>query len=313
MTRTTTPRSAGPATLAALLLVLTGCSTSPGADPAAPPAASTAFPTPAASPPAVRADPVPPPVAADPSWEHVHNLTLRGGELLIGTHEGLWSQLPGKPATPLGDDPFDVMGLALATDGTLYASGHPGPGQDAPADLGLLASSDQGRTWQSVSLAGQVDFHRLRATDQTVQGLSAHDGQLLRSPDSGTTWTSLGTPPLYDFALNPTDPEHLVGTTQDGPVRSSDGGRTLTPIPAAPLLALLAWTGDTLYALDTDSSIHTSTDSGATWNQLGQLQGTPTALAADGQTVVALAGDTIWHSTDAGRTFHPRITGLPDH
>jgi photosystem II stability/assembly factor-like uncharacterized protein len=253
-------------------------------------------------------------VAADPSWEHVHNLTLRGDELLIGTHEGLWSQLPGTPATLLSDDPFDVMGLALATDGTLYASGHPGPGQDDPADLGLLASTDQGRTWQSVSLAGQVDFHRLRVTDQTVQGLSAHDGQLLRSPDSGATWTSLGAPPLFDFALDPTDAERLVGTTQDGPVHSSDGGRTLTPIAGAPLLALLAWTGDTLYGIAADATVHTATDSGTTWSPTGgQLQGTPTALAADGQTVVALAGDTIWHSTDGGRTFQPRLTGLPDH
>lgn len=309
----TTRRWRGTAAAAAAVLALAGCSTSSGADPAAPPAASTGAPNPAASAPAVRADPVPVPVVADPSWEHVHNLTLRGDALLIGTHEGLWSQLPGKPATPLSDDPFDVMGLALATDGTLYASGHPGPGQDAPADLGLLASSDQGRTWQSVSLAGQVDFHRLRATDQTVQGLSAHDGQLLRSPDSGATWTSLGTPPLFDFAVDPTNPEHLIGTTQDGPVRSTDGGRTLTPIPAAPLLALLAWTGDTLYAIDTNSSVHTSTDAGTTWTHVGQLQGTPTALAADRQTVVALAGDTIWHSTDAGNTFQPRVTGLPEH
>lgn len=252
-------------------------------------------------------------MVADPSWEHVHNLTLRGDELLVGTHEGLWSQQPGKPATRLSAEPFDVMGLALAADGTLYASGHPGPGQDAPADLGLQASTDRGRTWQPVSLAGEVDFHRLRVIDRTVQGISAHDGRLLRSTDAGSTWTSVGAPPLFDFALDPTDPDHLIGSTRDGPMRSTDAGRTLTPITDAPLLALLAWSGDTLHGIATDGSVQTSSDSGATWTSVGQLAGTPTALAADGRTVVALAGGTIWQSTDGGATFTPRITDLPQH
>lgn len=253
------------------------------------------------------------PVAADPSWEHVHSLTLRGDELLIGTHEGLWSQQPGKPPTRLSAEEFDVMGLALAADGTLYASGHPGPGQDAPADLGLQTSTDRGRTWQPVSLAGEVDFHRLRVIDQTVQGESAHDGRLLRSTDAGATWSDLGTPPLFDIALDPADSDHLIGTTQDGPVRSTDGGRTLTPIAGAPMLAFLAWTADALYAVAPDGSVQTSTDSGATWNKVAQLQGIPAALAADGHNVVALAGSTIWQSTDGGRTFHPRIAGLTSH
>lgn len=250
------------------------------------------------------------PVTADAAWAHVHNLTLDGQQLLIGTHEGLWGQLPGQPATQVSDQPFDVMGFARAGTSTMLASGHPGEGQDAPADLGLQASTDGGKTWNPVSLAGQVDFHRLRAAGTVVQGLSAHDGKFLRSTDAGKTWTDLGTPPLYDFDLDPTNPDHLIGTTQSGPVNSTDGGTTLKPIKDAPLLALLAWTGKKIYAIAADGTLQKSTDGGKTWKQITQLEGIPQALAADGDHVVALTGSTIWDSTDGGKTFTQRITGI---
>lgn len=298
-----------PTPLASLVLaaglVLTGCSTS--TDPGARPASTIPATPPAASSSASTSGPV----AADPAWAHVHNLTLDGDRLLIGTHEGLWAQLPGQPAEQVSDQAFDVMGFAQAGD-TMYASGHPGDGQDAPPDLGLRSSTDAGKTWSTVSLDGQVDFHRIRADETVIQGLSAHDGKLLRSTDTGKTWTDLGTPALFDFALDPKDPAHLIGTTQTGPMRSTDGGATFQPIPEAPLLAFLAWSGTTLHAIGADGTVQASTDSGDTWTQLAQLQGQPQALAADGALVVALAGTTIWESTDGGKTFTPRVTGLAD-
>ena len=298
-----------PTPLASLVLaaglVLTGCSTS--TDPGARPASTIPATPPAASSSASTSGPV----AADPAWAHVHNLTLDGDRLLIGTHEGLWAQLPGQPAEQVSEEPFDVMGFAQAGD-TMYASGHPGDGQDAPPDLGLRSSTDAGKTWSTVSLEGQVDFHRIRADETVVQGLSAHDGKLLRSTDTGKTWTDLGTPAVFDFALDPKDPAHLIGTTQTGPMRSTDGGATFQPIPEAPLLAFLAWSGTTLHAIGADGTVQASTDSGDTWTQLAQLQGQPQALAADGALVVALAGTTIWESTDGGKTFTPRVTGLAD-
>jgi hypothetical protein len=305
------PSWACAAPVAAALLVLSGCAGTQPAQTASPQADP---PSTASSPPATQpATQTLAAVVADASWEHVHNLALRGDELLVGTHEGLWTQLPGQSATRISDDPFDVMGLAVTSDGTLYASGHPQPGQDGPADLGLERSANGGRSWQPVSLVGEVDFHRVRTSEETVLGISAHDGRLLRSADAGESWADLGTPPLFDLAVDPTNADLIVATTPDGPVRSSDAGRTFDPIPGAPLLALLAWDGDTLYAIGADSSVQTSTDGGTTWTQIGQLQGNPKALAAQDQTLVALAGDTVWHSADGGRTFLPRITGLPDH
>lgn len=287
-------------------LVLTGCSTTTDPE-AAQSSTNPAAPVTGVGPAASGG-----PVVADAAWAHVHNLTLDGDRLLIGTHEGLWAQRPSQPAEQVSEQAFDVMGFAHV-GGTMYSSGHPGEGQDAPADLGLQTATDAGRTWSTISLEGQVDFHRLRADTTVIQGLSAQDGKFLRSTDAGKTWTDLGTPPLFDFALDPDDPEHLIGTQETGPVRSTDGGATFQPIPDAPLLAFLAWSGKTVYAIAADGTVQSSADSGATWIELAQLQGQPQALAADGNHVVALAGTTIWESTDGGKTFSPRITGIAGH
>ena len=252
------------------------------------------------------------PVAAGSQWGHVHNLTLAGDRLLLGTHEGLWEQAPGQPGQLLSDPPFDVMGFALSGQ-QMLTSGHPGQGQDLPADLGLRQSTDGGTTWTGVSLEGQVDFHRLRAAGVVVLGLSAHDGRLLRSTDRGRTWADLGTPPLFDLALDPADTDHVVGTTEQGPVISTDGGVTFAPITGAPLLALLAWAPKALYGVAPDGVLHTSIDGGSTWQVTGSVPGQPAALTADAGRVVVLAGDTIVESTDGGVSFTPRITEIAGH
>ena len=48
---------------------------------------------------------------------------------------------------------IDLMGFAVAPDGTYYASGHPGAGVDLPQPVGLITSTDAGRTWRVASAA----------------------------------------------------------------------------------------------------------------------------------------------------------------
>lgn len=252
------------------------------------------------------------PADTAPGWGHIHNLALDGDTLFLGTHEGLWQQDPQQEPVLLSQPPFDVMGLTRTGDRWL-ASGHPGPGMDGPGNLGLVASDDGGVTWQPVSLSGEVDFHRLTAAGDVVIGLPAHDGRLLRSEDGGQTWDDLGTAALYDLAVDPTAPEIVVATTAEGPVRSTDGGRTFTPITSPALLAFLAWTDSGLYAASVDGQILLSIDSGATWDVRGTLGGQPEALAADGSRVVAVVADAVVESTDAGFKFSPRLTGVGQH
>jgi hypothetical protein len=235
-----------------------------------------------------------------------------GERILLGTHEGLWAQEPGQEPQQVSQDAFDVMGLALGAD-RWYASGHPGEGMAAPGDLGLLASDDGGRTWSEVSLGGEVDFHRLVTSGDVVLGINSHDGRLLRSEDDGLTWTDLGASPLFDIAVDPGDPAVVVATTEDGLVRSVDGGRTFAPVATPSLLALLAWTQEALLAADTEGQVHASADAGVTWTTLGTVAGQPAAIAAEGETVAVQVGDDVLASDDGGRTFEPRITDLAGH
>jgi photosystem II stability/assembly factor-like uncharacterized protein len=201
--------------------------------------------------------------------------------------------------------------MGLAESGTrLLASGHPPEGSSEPGDLGLITSTDGGQSWSEVSLGGKVDFHRLVASADVVTGISAGDDTLIRSSDGGKTWADLGKTTLFDVAIDPKNPMQLLGTSNGGPMLSTNGGTTFTSLMSAPLLALLAWNHDRLYGAGVDGRIYSSTDSGQTWTPAGTFGAQPEALAAEGSTVVAVVGSTVVESTDAGATFTERITGI---
>jgi photosystem II stability/assembly factor-like uncharacterized protein len=241
----------------------------------------------------------------------VHNLAYDGPSLVLGTHGGLFRQAPGQPAEQLSATRFDVMGLAH--DGTRWlASGHPGADENLPADLGLRASAD-GRTWTTVSLLGEVDFHRLTAAGPTILGVSAHDRALLRSTEGGTTFTRIDNPGVFDVALDPGDPTRALATTQTGLMATNDRGDTWQPVSGAPLLAFVAWTTDRVYGITPDGTVHVSTDGGARWTPRGTVGGQPGAAAAEGDRVAVLVGGSVLESTDGGATFAPRLTGIGGH
>lgn len=241
--------------------------------------------------------------------DHIHNLALVDGELWMGTHNGMWKQTPGGDVSRVSQDAWDVMGLTKTPEGWL-AGGHPGPDQSGPASLGLQKSGDGGQSWQPVSLVGAVDFHRLAVSGQVVVGLSSSDGALMISSDRGRSWKSTSDVPLFDIAIDPQDPTVLIGTTQDGPVRSIDGGDNFMLMKAAPFLALVSWTGSSLYGLAPDGVVYTTVDKGVTWEERGRVEGAPIAVAADGEAVAVLVDHTVVDSADGGRTFAPRLTGL---
>ncbi len=243
---------------------------------------------------------------------HVHNLAFDGTRLLLGTHEGLWVQTGSSAPTRLSTDHFDVMGLTR--QGSVWlASGHPAMGMQAPGDLGLLVSKDNGNHWTAAALSGQVDFHRLVASGHVIMGINSGDGHLLRSPDSGKTWSDLGPTALYDLAIAPNSSDRVIGTMQKGPQLSVDGGKTFSTIKGAPLLALLAVNGNTLLGFDVYGKEFTSGDNGDSWTQIGSLVGQPSAVAASGVHVAALVGGTVYLSTDGGKHFFKHLSGIEGH
>lgn len=241
-----------------------------------------------------------PPVAIT----HIHAVARdpKTGDLLLATHEGLFRHANGEL---LENGPvIDLMGFTVAPDGTYYASGHPGAGVDLPQPVGLITSTDSGRTWRVSSRGGESDFHALTSSPTSVVGF---DGTL-RSTTDGETWSTRTIPAAPRTLAASPQTGALLATTETGLLHSTDDGRSwkgLTP-PATALLA--AWADEqTIVIATANGQIATSNDTGATWTLQPKRIGAPQALFAqrgtDGQIeTIVVADGAVLRTVDGGAT-----------
>ncbi|QHK20225.1 exo-alpha-sialidase [Pseudarthrobacter psychrotolerans] len=281
-------RSASAAAAAtALLLTIAACT------PAASPAASTAAPTNSAT--------------GLPS-SHIHGLTVNRetDQVLLATHDGLYD-VTAHPATKIGGT-NDLMGFTAGADqGVFYASGHPGPGSDLPNPMGLIKSTDGGKSWEQLSRQGESDFHALTSAKS---GIVAFDGTLRTSPD-GKTWSAVAA--RFIPAALAADPfsDTVLATTRDGVQRSTDGGKTWVLAPATPVIQFVTFASPAeAIGVEPDGSVHYSADGGATWSRTGRIEGQVHAIAAvegsgPNPWVWAATSAGLVVSTDGGATFRP--------
>lgn len=236
--------------------------------------------------------------------EHVHGLGIDQADdaLYAGTHHGLVRISPDGQLTRIADRVQDFMGFTVVGPEHYLASGHPGAGQDGPANLGLIESTDGGETWETLSLAGEADFHALDAADGVIYGYSG--GRLLVS-DDGQDWTDRGEMRIADLAADPADPQRVLATTERGLVASEDAGETFTAVPDAPLLVLvdIAADGGLTAGVAPDGTVFTSADGGRTWTEQGSVGGAPAALTVDGEDVYVAVTGAVLASTDGGAAF----------
>lgn len=222
--------------------------------------------------------------------------------LYVATHEGLYVYHDELESLDLvAGRVQDFMGFTVVGPEEFLASGHPAPGSDAPAALGLIRSEDAGQTWSTMSLSGQADFHSIVSESGWTFGLES--GSVLRSQDEVSWEQAAQTPPLADLALDPRA-ARLVGTSESGLVLSSDHGDTFRSVPDAPLLATVDFAPDgTLFGFDLEGRLFSSSDL-ASWQELDDLGNVPGAMAAesDGR-VFAEVDDKILESTDSGQSF----------
>ncbi|MGH3715826.1 MAG: F510_1955 family glycosylhydrolase [Micromonosporaceae bacterium] len=239
---------------------------------------------------------------------HIHGLGINPADraLYVAAHNGVFRLDARGKAQRVGDGKQDTMGFTIVGADHFLASGHSAPDSGGPAHLGLIESTDGGKTWSSLSMQDQADFHALRYRHDTVYGYNSLSGQLLASEDR-TTWQTRSEVQLRDFAVSPTDPNTLVATGAGGPMRSTDGGRNWTGAGGDPI-AVLDWeTDERLWGVTADGRVMRSTDGGVTWSGLGEIGGQPAAFAAGpGKLYVATPEGRIAESSDDGRTWATR-------
>jgi len=249
---------------------------------------------------------------------HVHGLGIDPGDGLVyvATHRGL-IRLEPDGAESVGESRHDLMGFVVTGPAQYLASGHPGELHEGPAgsasSLGLIRSTDGGRSWTEVSLGGAADLHAITVAGSVVYGWDSLTATVQASHDGGRTWVPRSRGGVTDLAVDPADPQHLWATTPEGPAESRDGGRTftlMTPVPA--MSAPLAFVetvpdlhGDRepdLVGVDTGGRVWGRYGDG--WRVSGELGAAPTALAAVGpDRYLAATTEAVVSSEDAGRTW----------
>ncbi|MFE3022365.1 F510_1955 family glycosylhydrolase [Streptomyces sp. NPDC059256] len=241
---------------------------------------------------------------------HIHGVEVgpSDNKLYVATHEGIYTpDQKGRPEL-VGDRKDDFMGFTVTADGSFLASGHPAPGRDAPNNLGLIESTDGGKTWKDRSLVGEVDFHSLDHAHGTIYGYDSTNG-LLRVSANGSTWGKRSKLTALDIAVSPQDAQTILATTESGIIRSTDGGKSFGTA-GEPVMAFLSWvTPDALYGIDPAGALNRSADAGKTWAKVGTVPGGgPQALTAVSAThLVAASQDGVYESKDGGKTFTKRL------
>ncbi|HXG03849.1 MAG TPA: YCF48-related protein [Candidatus Binatia bacterium] len=272
------------------------------------------------------------PPAGEPGVHHVHGLAFdrrNPDALLVATHTGLVSLVPGAAPEWIGEHRPDLMGFTPHPErpAVFFASGHPDVRmyrRDPVGNLGLLLSEDGGRTWRSLALRGQADFHALAYSPR-------NGGEIYG-------WNVAGQPGLYRVALktnavarlpaagladvlalsaSPDGARLLAGTTS-GLMTSEDGGRSWRPArglpPGIPVTTVAHHpaAGRTVYAYlhGPGAGLVRSRDGGTTWERLRLVAGLRTPVVAlavgpgDRLAVATAAGD-VHRSSDGGRTWRP--------
>lgn len=235
---------------------------------------------------------------------HVHGVARDAttGQVVIATHEGAFLRDSGEWVArgPV----VDLMGFTIAADGTWLASGHPGINVDLPQPVGLISSTDQGRTWTVESRGGQSDFHALA----TGRGLVVGFDGALRTTSDRRTWADRAIPaPAHSLGVSPKSGT-VLATTEKGLLRSTDGGQNWTTLAPPGLVALVAWADDqTIVGATVEGVIVTSVDGGKSWKAGTTAVPEVSALSASrlpsGQIeILIVSGTSVLVSTDGGST-----------
>ncbi len=252
-------------------------------------------------------------VEQGPALEHIHGLGVNpaDGRLFIATHHGLFAAARDQTRPEqIGDTEQDIMGFSIVGADRFIGSGHPGPDQDLPGNLGLIESRDAGKTWKNISLLGDADFHVLQHSANKIYGFDGTQSRLMVSGDGGRSWQQR-TPPadVFGLAIDPTNAARVVASTEKGIFSSTDEGGAWRAV-RNDIGGLLAWPArNRLYLVDGQGQVLRSADAGARWQTQGSIGGQPAAfIAHKADLYAALADGTVKRSTDGGASWTVRTT-----
>lgn len=241
---------------------------------------------------------------------HVHGVGVNPAEgaVMLASHAGMFRVDADGDVLRVADDYRDVMAFTVVGADHFLGSGHPdvaGLRSGEPGHVGLIESTDGGRSWHHRSLGGEADLHALVAAHDQVFGWDSITGTFMVSDDL-QRWERRSRLELTSFGVDPIDPQRILAATPSGVVRSSDGGRSWAP-EAEIALAAMSWTPDSgAWGVDADGRVWSREPSG--WATTGRLPGPAQAVGAHETTLFAVVetangGTRVLRSVDAGRSW----------
>ncbi|MDQ8734860.1 F510_1955 family glycosylhydrolase [Paenibacillus sp. LHD-38] len=259
----------------------------------------------------------------DMTFMHIHGLgySTDGKQLFIPVHNGLNVYADGVWSEGLGEK-HDYMGFTAADNG-FYSSGHPAAGSTYKNPLGLIKSTNEGKSITVLALEGEVDLHGMTVgyRTHTIYVLNPQPNSKMKQPglyysqDEGQTWTSSPMTGIQGeiTAINAHPDERsivVIGTT-DGAFISYDYGQSLTALASDHPVTALAFTnsGDVLIAsskpeaslvsvnIETKTTVVMKTPSSDVISYVAQNPTKSDELA------IATEQKDIYISTDSGATW----------
>lgn len=253
---------------------------------------------------------------ASPGDADIHAVATSGSRVYVATTTGVYTRLRGD--TWLRLEGRDLPSAATiehltAQDGGRLLALVQQPTSEAPAPPTVWRSDTDGATWSRVAITlDEPPIGLLASSEPGVAFLWTRRG-FYRSGDGGATWMRLGIPTGVEHVelvhVHAANPNVVLAVQSSGSTwRSEDSGRTWTgPLfmesaylgyrarqivssadPAAPMLALLAHTGES-------GALYVSRDRGATWSRLADQPPTVGLLAlvsnGSGPSAVLAIGD----------------------
>lgn len=250
--------------------------------------------------------------AADTGLGHIHGVAMDPADnaIYVAAHFGVFKIESSGRASRVGENRQDTMGFTIVGPRTFLASGHPAVEEmtkGAPPHLGLIRSTDAGRTWTSVSEAGKSDFHALQPAGSVLYVYDSQTQGVRRSNDGGRTWTPGARLEVNDLAAHKDHAQRVYAATPQGVQVSEDSGTTFKAAKDAPVLTHLdTLDSETLIGVARDGQIQIDKGN-AGWSRLGQVPGGQVSAftAVDEQRLLAAAEDgKVYESRDGGRTFN---------
>jgi DNA-binding beta-propeller fold protein YncE len=152
------------------------------------------------------------------------------------------------------------MGFQTVDDG-FYSSGHPGSGSTLKNPLGIVKSTDNGKTLTTLGFEGESDFHGMAVghSNHTIYVVNEQPSSkldttgLYYSTDDAKTWTKSAAEGLAEepaaLAVHPEDEKTIAAATKNGLLFSSDNGNHFETLLADQFITALKFSaGGELYA-----------------------------------------------------------------